>query len=468
MRKLTKVLILSALVLFFLATPRAINAQSAITFGAPSHDIDFPDSLSFAINASSNAGEILTAKLTFWVPGLVSFSTNLTKNQVEFSPASSVQLLYIMNTEGFTVFPSTPYLYYWEVTDSAGNTAKSKEFSIRYDDTRYDWDIFENEEVAVWTHDRSRSFGQSIFEIAKRAITAQYPLYQIEIAFQIRIIVYNNTDEFAEWHSGSVSGIGGQADPNIGVTTQIVSLGGFFGGWLNDVIPHEISHLYFAQVTYNPTVSIPNWLSEGVATYNEFLDHSRELNEVEKLGQRGELVPLSSLARGFGRQVDEDRFRLAYSEAVSAVTYMIETYGEDGLADLLAAYKSGLATDDAFMSAFGVDATEFEFGWAAWLGIPEGDYVIPTAWPMPTFRPSPTPFLVGSSFLVTSTSRVQLAQTAATPTPLPPVPEDGRTITTISSNFYTALLGVIGFTCFSVLLLMALLWFLNKRRQAKS
>ncbi|MCH7664028.1 MAG: hypothetical protein IH859_09210, partial [Chloroflexi bacterium] len=219
---------------------------------------------------------------------------------------------------------------------------------------------------------------------------------------------------------------------------------------------------------YNTTVSIPVWLNEGVATFNEYTDHSRELNEVEEIGQRGELVPLSSLARGFGRQVDENRFRLAYSEAVSAVTYLVETYGEDGLANLLAAYKSGMATEEAFMSALGVDATEFELSWAEWLGIPEGLYVIPTAWPMPTFRPSPTANLIGSSLPATSSSEVEVAQSVPPPTPVPPVPEDGRAITTISSNFYTALLGVIGFTCFSVLLLMALLWFLNKRRQAKS
>lgn len=38
--------------------------------------------------------------------------------------------------------------------------------------------------------------------------------------------------------------------------------------------------------------------------------------------------------------------------------------------------------------------------------------------------------------------------------------------TTISGDFYTALQTIVGFTCFSSLLLIAIIWFLNKRRQS--
>ncbi|MCJ7734179.1 MAG: hypothetical protein MUP11_06490, partial [Anaerolineales bacterium] len=92
-------------------------------------------------------------------------------------------------------------------------------------------------------------------------------------------------------------------------------------------------------------------------------------------------------ANGFGA-FDVDRVRLSYYEALSAVTYLVETFGNQGLDDLLAAYKDGKGTDEAFNSALGISAETFEYNWAESVGA-EG-YVIPTAFVMPTFRPPPT------------------------------------------------------------------------------
>lgn len=467
MKKYNRALI--AIIIFLgiaTAVPTPTQAQSAITFGVPINNIDFPDGMTFEISVSSSAGEIISAELAYRVPGEVSFVNNNTYIQIEFSPSNNVSLYYEMDTEGLTVFPSTPYIYTWEVTDSAGNTVTSEEYYVRYDDTRYDWDIIENADVAVWSHNRPASFGKSVFAIAEKAIKAQYPLYQVDLEFQFRIIIYNSSSEFAGWHSGSVSSIGGEANPNIGVTTQIVSLGNIFTSWLNDVIPHEISHLYFAQAAYNPKVSIPTWLNEGVATYNEFSDTSHLLKEVEALGKQGELVSLSKLESGFGRLVDESRFRLGYSESLSAVTYMVETFGQSGLANLLAAYKSGLPSDEAFLQTFGVDTYDFELGWATWLGIPEGSYLIPTPWPFPTFPPSPTPFIIGAAPQPAQTAIPEVAQLVPTPT-LPPPPIEGNSDEVIfeGGSLYTAMLVIGSFTCGSIILLMGMLWFFNNRRK---
>ncbi|NQS92032.1 MAG: hypothetical protein HQ574_06440, partial [Chloroflexi bacterium] len=158
-------------------------------------------------------------------------------------------------------------------------------------------------------------------------------------------------------------------------------------------IPHEISHLYFNQVTHNPGVSVPVWLNEGVAQYNEFITHEWEESQVDAAAREGRIIPLSSLANGFGA-FDEDRVRLSYYEALSAVTFLVETYGNQGLDDLLTAYKDGKTTDEAFSSALGISSEEFEYSWAESVGA-EG-YMIPTAFVMPTFRPPPTMNLIAT------------------------------------------------------------------------
>ncbi len=54
------------------------------------------------------------------------------------------------------------------------------------------------------------------------------------------------------------------------------------------------------------------------------------------------------------------------------------------------------------------------------------------------------------------------AQVGATPYPTLP-PGDGDVV---SGDIFAAFATVIGFTCFSILLLIGMLWFFNYRRQA--
>ncbi len=410
------------LLLFLLASALLLTgspaaAQDAIIFESFSTDNHFPRDLTFKATVSSRDGDITSATLVFHLRNEFS-SNSLTRGEVTFEPDAQVELSYVWDTSAGTV-PGAVVIYYWEVTDSAGNTAQSDEQVVRYEDTRFDWRIVENESVAVWQHDRPEAFGEQVFEIANRAIESQRELYQADLDFQIRILIYNNFDEFAEWNGVVSEFVGGQAFPNQGVTAQIVSAYGSQEYWLNDVIPHEISHLYFSQVTFHLGNTPPTWLNEGLAQYNEFGSHRDALRQVERAAQDGDLISLSKLEHGFGFS-NEARTRLAYAEAVSAVTFLVERYGNEGLANLLAAYKRGLVTSEAFPDALGVTPGEFEADWSVWLGLEPGEFATPTPWPLPTFPPSPTPVVLGTavSQQVTPLPTQSISPTA-TPLPVP-------------------------------------------------
>lgn len=394
--KLSRILLLSFLFHLLLASNRPVAGQDAITFAAFETSNHFPNDLTFTTAVSSSTGEIAAAQLVFHLRNQFS-SDSLSRAQIEFEPAGRVELSYTWDTSAGTI-PGAAVIYYWEVTDSAGNKVRSAEQLVRYEDTRYDWQILENEAIAVWWHDRPAAFGEQVFEVATQAVKKQRELFQADLDFQMRILIYNEFAEFAEWNGVVSEFIGGQAFPDQGITAQIVSAYGSQESWLNGVIPHEISHLYFEQVTFHRRSNPPTWLNEGVAQYNEFGIHLATLRDVETAANRGDLIPLSSLEVGFG-YFNESRTRLAYAEAVSAVTYLVETYGQDGMAALLAAYRQGMVTSEAFPEALGVAPGEFEADWTVWLGLGEGEFVTSTPWPLPTFRPSPTPHLLGTPAL---------------------------------------------------------------------
>jgi hypothetical protein len=432
--KLLRVLRPSILLLLLLALiHRPAAGQEAITFAAFETSNHFPDDLTFSTAVFSSAGEIVKAELVFHLRNQFS-SDSLSRVQIEINPASHIDLSYTWDTSAGTI-PGAAVLYYWEVTDSAGNQIRSAEQMVRYEDTRYDWQILENESIAVWWHDRQASFGEDVFEIATEAVTKQRELFQADLDFQMRIIIYNDFAKFAAWNGVVSEFIGGQAFPDQGITAQIVSAYGSQERWLNDVVPHEISHLYFEQVTFHRRSNPPTWLNEGVAQYNEFGIHRATLRDVETAAKQGELIPLSSLEVGFG-YFNESRTRLAYAEALSAVTYLVETYGQDGMAALLAAYRQGMVTSEAFPEALGVTPGEFEADWTVWLGLSEGEFVTNTPWPLPTFRPSPTPSMPGTPALSEVEVAVPTSDTTdlAEAVPTIPQPTDSPTsqATTIS------------------------------------
>jgi len=460
MRKAINVTVLVVFLLVLALDGGAAHAQSAIQFSADTVENDFPASLTFNIVASSTAGEITYAELVYSQQKVLG-TTSTIRNPVEFEPASTVELSFTYDTSALTVTPGEPYLYHWEVTDSAGNTAQSEAQVIRYEDTRFDWQVLENDGVAVWWHDRPVAFGQQVFDVASTAYDLQSELFQVVLDFQIRVVIHNNFPEFEAWHGVVTDAVGGEAFTALGMTAIIVEGSASQTSWLNDVIPHEISHLYFAAVTYNPTVSIPVWLDEGVAQYNEFNDHSATLDYVETLGQQGELIGLHALESGFGQFSSEARFRQAYDEALSGVTYMVEAYGQAGVAALLAAYRDGLTTDKAFLSALGVDPDQFELDWAAWLGIPEGQYLIPTERPFPTFRPSPT---FGAPSTQGAPTTPEPAP-SATPTSAPVAVASPTTDVSGLSNWSIGLIAVIcfGALLFGGLVLGFVIWLLTRR-----
>jgi hypothetical protein len=65
---------------------------------------------------------------------------------------------------------------------------------------------------------------------------------------------------------------------------------------------------------------------------------------------------------------EDDEIYLMYAESLSAVTFLLEQWGEDGMGRLLSAYKAGHNTDEALIEALGLDFEEFQLAWWQWLG----------------------------------------------------------------------------------------------------
>ena len=272
--------------------------------------------------------------------------------------------------------PMLEVQYYW-VVKIKGGQAKSPLQKYLYEDPDFQWQVLQNQNIKVYWHDQPEEFGKQVFDIAVRSVELQRDLYGTELKYPAQVVIENSDEEFMSWQVNPDPNTGGLALPWYGMTIQLVD--GNSQDWLDEVLPHEISHLYFYQVTLHSDVWPPLWLDEGLAVYYEFGDHYFEDELVHEAVLQDRLIPLISLREDFGE--DDQQVDLAYAQSYYAAVYILEEYGKEKLAQLLQEYDLGKDHDEAFLSTFNLSLDQFEQYWEEW--IKEKFTVIVPATPTP-------------------------------------------------------------------------------------
>jgi len=324
---------------------------------------DFPNVMRYSVDLC-NLPENYTVELVYRI-GHYNWSQR--DGHYKFSAEASCQTARAnIDMRGYP--PLVSIKYFWMVTDLNGKSYQGPENSASYSDVRFDWKNIKTEEIAVYWHDRADDFGKEVLDISQKAVLTQNDFFDVSLSKPVTIVIQNSEDEFYFWYKAPAEYAWGTTFPSFDITVQIVEPNldkKTETDWLNDVLPHEISHLYFYKATNSLHSDPPVWLNEGFATYNEFTDHSYETEIVRTAVVEKKDIPLLDLSNGFG--VDTDRIDLAYAESYFAAEYIVETYNATALQQLFAAYRYGKSTDEAFMSAFGVMPLEFEANWSTWL-----------------------------------------------------------------------------------------------------
>jgi hypothetical protein len=158
--------------------------------------------------------------------------------------------------------------------------------------------------------------------------------------------------------------------------------------WARDVIPHEITHLVVGTLVFNcQGLTLPTWLSEGLAMYSEGI-YSADAELVYRALDEGELPDLRTLANGFSAY--SDSANLAYAQSGLIVTYLLDTYGPEAMSELLAAIQGGQLTDEALRAVYGYDTAGIDQAWRALLGYGEMPIAGLAPTPAPTYTIVPT------------------------------------------------------------------------------
>jgi hypothetical protein len=369
-----------ALVLVLAGT---MDALSNTTAQAPpiqvlnqSVESHFPDDLTFHLLVRSDEGDIVKAELYIQV------GWEETMRQVApeaFTPAPEVELTAVWSTFAETIPPFIEITYYWQVTDSAGQTLNTERVSSEYTDATHDWHRLEDEHVVVLWYDWPVSAGQALFEASQEAYDHVALITGTTTEQAIRVVIYGTREDFCAFFAprSCQDWIGGLTSS--GVTVQWGSIRDL--EWFtDDVIPHELAHVFYGEIFRDTWIHFPTWFNEGIAVYNERHDHAWEMTLVLEAAKEGKLKSLPVMTRGGG--VSQGEVHLWYAVAYSLVAYLAETYGEETLGELVLAVADNIPFEDALTRTTGLDMTQLEMEWRAWLGYPVDS--VPTPVPFPT------------------------------------------------------------------------------------
>lgn len=131
------------------------------------------------------------------------------------------------------------------------------------------------------------------------------------------------------------------------------------------VLTHEFVHVLNLQQT---DFNVPHWFTEALAVEVEGHPRPPEWNAllVERV-PKGDLFNLDTINLGFVRPASSIEWQMAYCQAQLYAQYMLKTYGDTALAQMLAAYRDNLDTPAALRRSFGVDQAAFEEGYLTYL-----------------------------------------------------------------------------------------------------
>lgn len=317
----------------------------------------YPEGITFPVEITSD--EPIAEVDLLYRPAL---RETLNEAPVAIEPGAAVSAAYDLDLRDGSLPPGVELRYRWRVTEQDGDTAESPEKGITWLDTRFDWTEISSPRVTVNAYNGDPAFNQAVLETAEATIDRLSAEFGAQMTRPVRIWVYNSRADFGgAMAPNSEPWVVGAAYAELGLINAVLPPGNTRE--LERVIPHEISHQVLGQATRNPFNKAPDWLDEGLASRAQGTGRELYWRSVEAAALAGKLDSLRTLNGEF--PYDTGGALLAYGESLSAVTYIIDTYGEEKMSALIAVLREGVTYDDAVRRALGIPLDQLSDDWQA-------------------------------------------------------------------------------------------------------
>jgi len=358
MSKKARLIVLVFCLFLAILTPGLVQAQGELTIVSSSAEAVFPSKLNFNLSAHSNVN-ITDIRLCYTVDR-ASFAEVVSEVYIEFAPSTAVDVSWALETLKFGGLPpGSTARYWWRVEDASGKRVETAPAQVRFDDTRYSWRNLTEGKVTVYWYRGDDSFAQELMSATQQALERLAEDTGAKLEKSAKLYIYANANDLKgamiypqEWTGGvaftrySIMAIGIAPD-NI--------------NWGKTTIAHELTHLVINQMTLNPYNNLPRWLDEGLAMYTEGVLSPEYTTYLIGAIAEGRLISVQSLSSPFSAYAEEAY--LSYAESYSLVEFLITSYGQKKMLELLNVFMEGSSYDGALERVYGFDMDGLDSLW---------------------------------------------------------------------------------------------------------
>ena len=164
---------------------------------------------------------------------------------------------------------------------------------------------------------------------------------------RVKIYVYDTPEGFAK-----ATGQPGWSHGMANYRTKEIHALNRGDGFLDGVLPHEITHLIFRDFV-GTDGEIPLWMDEGIAQWEEPAKRAISKKIARYLVATVKDYHTQDLMTTDVRKLaDEEKVHYFYMQSVSLVDYLIKTYGPTAFTEFCRSLRDGKKFEDALKSAF--------------------------------------------------------------------------------------------------------------------
>ncbi len=355
-----KIIILALTLCLFLnvLSPATVHSQTSITVQNSSAQVDFPNKVTFNLTAKDNVN--LTDIRLRYIIVKKTFTQEFSESFVTFNPGTTVQANWVLDlTQIGGLPPGTVINYWWIIQDSSSNRLETKPQEVDLNDIRYQWRSITQGLVTLYWYQGDNNFANQLMAVAQQALASLKQNTGAALVNPIKLYIYASPQDLqgalifaAEWTGGIAFTQYGIIA--IGIAPTDLAFG-------VRAVAHELTHLVIHQIILNPYNELPTWLDEGLAVFNEGPADPAFTAILNQAIASNQLITLRTLTSPFSAYTDEAS--LSYAESYSVVNYLISTYGQSKMLDLLNTFQQGSAYDAAFQKVYGFNMDQLYNQW---------------------------------------------------------------------------------------------------------
>jgi hypothetical protein len=406
----TKTSLCLLLFVMFLPSTQTASAAPQADVIADRVVFDFPNTATFSATLSADT-DITSVTLEYGNQQQTCGEV-IAKAFPDFTPAKTVQVewMWDMRQSG-SLPPGAGIWWRWVYSNSSGQEIFTETKNVVWLDEIHDWQTLTSGNLSLHWYGKDKTFAQTMLNAGLEGLRRNKEQAGLVTDSPIHLYVYPNYEDMKDAILYEPSWTGGMAFPEYNIF--IMGISASDSTWDQNTVIHELTHILVGHFTFSCIGTIPTWLNEGLSMYSEGDLDSSSQSLLDQSIRSDTLLTVRSLNGGFSEL--PDKANLSYSQSYSIVNFLIETYRQEKLTELLIALRDAKPIDDALLEVYGFDTDGLEDAWRQSIGAaPRAVSAQPTSQPTPTFVPTyipvsgiplavtPTPYAVPTSSFVNS------------------------------------------------------------------